>query len=201
MYAKCGSMDRARAVFDTIPCKDVISWTTIIVGHAINGEGERALSAFNQMYDEGIKPNFVTFIGVLSACNHSGLVEVGQKLYDMMIKIDDIEPRIEHYGCMIDMFARAGMLEEAKKFMERMPVEPSSAVWRMLVNACRIHGNTILGLTSVANLLEGRKSTEDHVVCANVFAMAERWNEVLQERSAMVAQNDVKVAGKSSIVT
>ncbi|CAN1179947.1 Pentatricopeptide repeat-containing protein At4g33990 [Linum perenne] len=201
MYAKCGSMDRARAVFDTIPCKDVISWTTIIVGHAINGEGEGALIALNQMCDEGIKPNFVTFIGVLSACNHSGLVEVGQKLYDMMIKIDDIEPRIEHYGCMIDMFARAGMLEEAKMFMERMPVEPSSAVWRMLVNACRVHGNTILGLSSVANLLEGRKSIEDRVVCANVFAMAERWNEVLQERSAMVAQNDAKVAGKSSIVT
>ncbi|CAL1368317.1 unnamed protein product [Linum trigynum] len=174
MYAKCGIMDRARLVFDKMPQKDVISWTTLIVGHAINGEGEEALLAFSHMRAEGINPNFVTFIGVLSACDHSGLVDVG-------------------------------MLEEAKRFMEKMSMEPNGVVWRMLVNACRVHGDSRLGLSSVDKLMEANKSsvmaTEDRVLCANVFAETEKWNEVLHERTIIVSQKDPKVAGISSIWT
>lgn len=201
MYAKCGNMARAKSIFDKMTKKDVVSWTSIIVGHAINGEGEEALLAFRQMLAEKVEPNSVTFIGVLLACDHSGLVEVGQKLYDTMCKVYNIEPQIEHCGCMVDMLARAGMLEEANKFVKEMPVEPNAVVWRMMINACRVHGNVDLGLSLVSRLIEAKSSTstQDHVISSNLFAEAGRWDDVLHERNTITARKCSKVAGKSSI--
>ncbi|KAK9278241.1 hypothetical protein L1049_027803 [Liquidambar formosana] len=202
MYAKCGCMTQAKAVFDKMPEKDVVSWTSIIVGHAINGEGKEALVAFQQMNAEKIEPNSVTFIGVLLACDHAGLIEDGRNLYDTMCKVYDIEPRIEHCGCIVDMHARAGMLEEAQEFVKNMPVEPNAVVWRMLINACRVHGNFTMGLSLASGLkeLSTLRGPEDHVISSNFFAEAGRWSDVLRARSSMVVQKAPKVAGKSSIL-
>ena len=201
MYAKCGSMERAEAVFSKMPRRDVISWTSMIVGYAINGEGEEALLAFRKMVAEKNEPNSVTFLGVLSACDHAGLVEEGKSLYNIMCQYYHIEPKIEHCGCMVDMLARAGMLEEAYRFVKDMPVEPNAVVWRMLINACRVYGDVNLGLNLVGGLIDVKiaHDPEDHVISSNIFAEAGRWDDVLQERSLMVTQKAVKLPGKSTI--
>lgn len=201
MYAKCGSMTRARSVFDKMSSRDVISWTSIIMGYAMSGEGEEALAAFRQMISEKILPNSVTFIAVLSACNHAGLVDYGQTLYNTMRKVYRIEPLIEHCGCMVDMHARAGMLEEAHRFVRMMPVEPNAIIWRMLMNACRVHSHFDLGLNLVSGLMELRTSrgAEDHVSFSNIFAEAGKWDDVLCQRSLMAVQEASKVAGRSLV--
>lgn len=201
MYAKCGSMSRAKVVFDKMPRKDIVSWTSIIVGHAINGEGKEAILAFRKMCAEKVEPNSVTFIGVLSACDHAGLVEEGLHLYNAMCRLYHIKPRIEHCGCIIDMLARAGRLEEAHKFVKSMPIELNAVVWRMLVNACRVHGDFGRGLCLVSGFtdLNTLHGAEDHVISSNILADAGRWDDVLRERSLMATRTNTKVAGKSSI--
>ncbi|KAK2973541.1 hypothetical protein RJ640_010596 [Escallonia rubra] len=201
MYVKCGSMTRARAVFDNMPRRDVISWTSIITGHAINGEGEEALVAFQQMSDERVMPNSITFIGLLSACNHAGLLDDGRRLYGIMRKEYHIEPKIEHCGCVVDMHARAGMLEEAQQFVKNMSVEPNAIIWRMLMNACRVHNHYYLGLSIVHDLIELRAlyRPDDHVILSNILAEAGKWDDVLRQRNLMIVQGASKVAGKSSV--
>ncbi|GAV57829.1 LOW QUALITY PROTEIN: PPR_2 domain-containing protein, partial [Cephalotus follicularis] len=170
--------------------KDVISWTSIIVGHAVNGEGEDAFITFRQMCAEKVEPNSVTFLGVLSACDHAGLVEEGRNLHDSMH---------QHIGCVVDMHARTGMLEVAHKFAKNMPIELNSVVWRMLVNACRVHGDTDLGLSLLSGLRREVSGAEDHVILSNILAEAGRWDGVLHSRSMMIARKAQKVAGKSSV--
>ncbi|KAJ4961234.1 hypothetical protein NE237_021144 [Protea cynaroides] len=201
MYAKCGSMSRAKMVFDNMFERDVISWTSIIVGHAINGEGEEALIAFQQMCALRIKPNAVTFIGVLSACNHAGLVDDGQRMYEIMCKMYSIEPMIEHLGCMVDMFARAGLLEEAHEFVKNMPVKPNGVIWRMLVSGCSVKGDVDLGLSLVNKLigLKGLDTPEDFVISSKIFAEAGMWDDVLYARRLMMDNQIIKRPGKSSI--
>ena len=202
MYAKCGNMVQAKLLFDKMPRKDVISWTSIILGHAINGQGEEALVAFRRMEGEKVEPNAVTFLGVLSACDHAGLVEEGQNLYDSMCRTYHIQPRIEHCGCIVDMHARSGRLEEAYKFVRNMPVGPNAVIWRMLINACRVHGEFDMGLSLIGGVIGLEASThgaEDHVISSNLFAEAGRWDDVLNERSLMATHKAMKVAGKSSV--
>ncbi|KAI3463980.1 hypothetical protein Pfo_020643 [Paulownia fortunei] len=201
MYAKCGCMAKARAVFDRMPQKDVISWTSMIVGHAINGEGDKSLAAFKQMCAKKFVPNSVTFIGVLSACDHAGLVDEGRKLYDIMHKVYHIKPQIEHCGCMVDTLARAGKIEDAQKFIRKMPMEPNALVWRMLINACRVHGHINLGLNLVTGITELNISHDsgDFIISSNIYAEAGRWGDVVSHRNFMVVQKAPKTAGKSSV--
>lgn len=201
MYAKCGDMARAKIVFDNMPKKDVVSWTSIIVGHAINGKGEEAVAAFRRMEAEKVEPNSVTYLGLLSACDHAGLVEDGKRFYDAMCKFYHICPRVEHFGCVVDMLARSGRLEEAQKLVKNMPVKPNAVIWRMLMNACRVHGNNDLGSNLISELTELKTShgAEDHVASSNFFAEAGRWDDVLNERSFMATRKARKIAGKSSV--
>ncbi|GFP95528.1 putative pentatricopeptide repeat-containing protein at3g05240 [Phtheirospermum japonicum] len=201
MYAKCGSMTKARAVFDTISKKDVVSWTSMIVGHAINGEGDKSLATFKLMCAENFVPNSITFIGVLSACDHAGLVHEGRKLYNTMFEVYNIKPWIEHCGCVVDMLARAGKMEDAQIFIGQMPMEPNALVWRMLMNGCRVHGHINLGLDLVASVKELNASSDsaDFVISSNIYAEAGRWGDVVSRRNLMVSERTPKVAGKSSV--
>lgn len=201
MYAKCGDMTQAKVVFDKMPKKDVVSWTSIIVGHAVNGQGEEALVAFRRMEVEKVEPNSITFLGLLSACDHAGLVEEGKRFYDAMCKFYHIRPRIEHYGCVVDMHARSGRLEEAHKLVKSMPVEPNSVIWRMLVSACKVHSNYDMGSNLIGELTERKAlySAENLVVSSNFYAETGRWGDVLNERSFMAACKATKIAGKSLI--
>lgn len=159
------------------------------------------IAAYHKMEVEKIEPNHVTFIGVLSACDHAGLVDKGRNFYDAMCKVHNIEPRIEHCGCMVDMLARAGMLDEAFNFVKKMPVQPSAVIWRMLINACRVNADIDLGLSLVKGLmkLKSVQTAEDRVLSSNIFAEAGRWDDVLHERHSMTSLKFLKEAGKSTI--
>ncbi|KAL8529593.1 hypothetical protein ACS0TY_006865 [Phlomoides rotata] len=202
MYAKCGSMENARGVFDSMPKKDVVSWTSMVVGHAINGEGGESLALFKQMCAEKFDPNSVTFIGVLSACDHAGLIDEGVKLYNMMCNVYNIKPEIVHYGCMVDMLARAGKINDARMFIQKMAMEPNALVWRMLINACRVHGHINIGLDLVAGIKELNTfcDSADFVISSNIYAEAGRWLDVISHRNSMVAQKYSKSAGKSYVM-
>ncbi|KAL6340719.1 hypothetical protein AAG906_014409 [Vitis piasezkii] len=141
MYAKCSDMYMAVRVFNELTHKDMISWSTIIGGMAMNGHGMHALQFFSLMLVHGVSPDDVTFIGLLSACSHTGLVEQGLIFFKAMNDVYGIAPQMQHYACMVDMYGRAGLLEEAEAFIRGMPMEAEGPIWGALLNACKIHGN------------------------------------------------------------
>ncbi|MCL7023526.1 hypothetical protein MKW94_006026 [Papaver nudicaule] len=139
MYCKCGSVEMARQVFDGMNKRDVNSWNSMILGFAMHGEVKDALEAFdviNPINFQHIMPNSITFIGVLSACNHGGMVRDGKKYFDLMVDVYKIEPRLEHYGCMVDLLARNGLINEALDLVSSMPIKPDVVIWRSLLDAC-----------------------------------------------------------------
>ncbi|KAK9281345.1 hypothetical protein L1049_004245 [Liquidambar formosana] len=142
MYTKCGSLKEGHLVFKKINGKDIISWNSMIAGYGMHGFGESALKAFDLMIESGLKPDAVTFIAVLSACSHTGLVAEGRKLFDQMSREFRIEPQMEHYACMVDLLGRAGLLQEATEIVRSMPMEPNVCVWGSLLNSSRMHKNS-----------------------------------------------------------
>lgn len=145
MYAKCGDVDVALCVFDAMPHKNVVSWNSIIGGYARHGLAMRALDEFERMRKSGIKPDQVTFVNVLSACAHGGLIEQGVKHFGSMAESYEIQPEVEHYACMVDLYGRAGKLEEAVNLIKGMPVEPDVVVWGALLAACGLHSSLEVG--------------------------------------------------------
>eukprot|EP01018_Ginkgo_biloba_P019473 Gb_00852 [translate_table: standard] len=186
MYAKCGSVEDARKVFDKSPTRDTVSWSSMIVGYAMHGCGKEALQLFEQMQRYGTKPDHVTLVGVLSACCHAGLVNVGWQYFDSMSRDYDIKPAVEHYCCMVDLLGRAGHLSEAYDFINRMPIKPDAAVWVSLLGACRIHTNLELGERVAERLFELNPNNAAHyVLLSNLYAVAGRWDGVEKVRKMM----------------
>eukprot|EP01018_Ginkgo_biloba_P037564 Gb_08772 [translate_table: standard] len=200
MYAKCGSIDNAHRVFDQMFERDVISWNAMIAGYGMHGYGEDALALFCQMQEEGIKPSDVTFTALLSACSHSGLVDEGWQHFDRMVEDYGIIPSAEHYVCMVDLLGRAGYLDEAYNFIQKMPIEPSATVWRALLGACRSHYNMELG-ECVAEQLIGLESERpgNYVLLSNIYAAAGRWDDVVNVRTLMKVKGAKKTPGCSWI--
>ncbi|CAL5337361.1 pentatricopeptide repeat-containing protein At4g02750-like [Camellia sinensis] len=157
MYARCGNMNSALMEFSSMPSHDVISWNSIICGFAHHGHGEEALKMFNQMRLTDIKPNQITFIGVLSACSHSGLVEQGKYYFNFMKYKSFLQPMTEHYTCIVDLLGRYGHIDEAVKFLDQMRddgIEVSASVWGALLGACRIHNNIEVGEIAGKRVME-----------------------------------------------
>lgn len=200
MYAKCGSLERARRVFEKMPRRNVISWTSMISAFAMHGDASNALSFFNRMKDDNIEPNSVTFIGVLYACSHAGLVEEGRRIFSSMINEYNLAPQHEHYGCMVDLFGRANLLSEALKVIEAMPMAPNVVIWGSLMAACRVHGENELGEFAAKQLLE---LEPDHdgalVVLSNIYAKERRWDDVRKVRNLMKNSGIFKERGCSRI--
>ncbi|KAF8684368.1 hypothetical protein HU200_044257 [Digitaria exilis] len=145
MYAKCGRIDLSRQVFDKMAARDIVSWNTMIAGYGIHGLGKEATTLFLGMKNQGFAPDDVTFICLISACSHSGLVTEGKHWFNMMTQKHAIPPRMEHYICMVDLLARGGFLDEAYQFIQSMPLKADVRVWGALLGACRIHKNIDLG--------------------------------------------------------
>lgn len=185
MYAKCGTLALARLLFDRMMVKDLVSWTVMIAGYGMHGYGRDAIVLFNQMQDTSIEPDEVSFIAILYACSHSGLVDEGWRFFNIM-KIDyKIEPKLEHYACMVDLLSRAGYLSNAYKFIESMPIEPDSTVWGALLCGCRIHRDVKLAERVAEHVFELEpENTGYYVLLANIYAEAEKWEAVrkLRER-------------------
>lgn len=171
MYAKCGSVEEAFCVFETMRVKDVYPWTALIHGVAMNGDAVGALSLFSEMLSSGVRPNEVTFIAVLSACAHGGLVAEGLELFGAMERVYGMRPSVDHYGCMVDLLGRAGRLREAVELIEGMPVEASGGVWGALFGACVIHKDLEVGRYVGKYLieLEPRRSGR-YALLANLYA-------------------------------
>lgn len=192
MYTKCGSMREARVVFDGTRIKDVASWNIMVMGYGMHGFGKEALSLFSCMIDDGLKPDEVSFVGVLAACSHAGFLNRGRELLAEMEPRYGVTPVIEHYACVIDMLGRAGKLEEAFKLISDMEIEPNQVVWRALLSACKLHGNADLAEVAAQRVIELEPGhCGNYVLMSNVYGEAGRYAEV-EELRYMMRQHEVK---------
>jgi pentatricopeptide repeat protein len=170
MYAKCGSMEDACRVFNTMPSHDVVSWNALIGGFAMHGQGKEALVHFELMCEEGVHPDDITFVCLLSACSHAGFVDEGLRFYALMTTVYRIPAKLEHYTCMVDLLGRAGHLQEAENMIQGMPCKPNAAIWTALLGACRIHGNVEMGERMVKRVLELEpKNAAGFVLLSNLY--------------------------------
>ncbi|KAJ6353887.1 hypothetical protein OIU76_002828 [Salix suchowensis] len=199
MYCKCGSIERALRVFKEINKKDVTVWTTMITGLAFHGYGSKALELFSDM-QEDVSPDDVTFVSVLSACSHSGLVDQGIKVFSSMTDYG-IEPGAEHYGCLVDLLARSGRLFEAKDIIDQMPMKPSQSIWGAILNACQVQGDVELAEIASRELLNLDPEEEGgYTLLSNIYAASGRWSNSKKIREAMESRGVKKTAGCSSVV-
>lgn len=200
MYAKCGSIEVARQLFDKMSKRDVISWNAMIAGYGMHGLGEDALAIFAQMQEAHMKPDNATFVGVLSACSHAGLVDKGWDYFGCMSRDYYITPSVEHCACMVDLLGRAGRLEEARDFIEEMPLEPDTGVWGALLGACRIHCNIELGEHAAEHLFRLAPGHSGYyVLLSNIYAGAGRWDDMEKLRTMMKSRGVKKIPGWSLI--
>ncbi|KAK7264958.1 hypothetical protein RJT34_32572 [Clitoria ternatea] len=200
MYAKCGCIEVAEQVFGSMHSRSLASWNAMISGLAMNGDAERALGFFSEMANEGFQPDDITFVGVLSACTQAGLVDLGRQYFSSMIQDYRISPKLQHYGCMIDLLGRAGKFEEAKIMMRNMEMEPDGAIWGSLLNACRVHGQVELGEYVAERLFQMEPENPGaYVLLSNIYAGAGRWDDVARIRTRLNDKGMKKVPGCTSI--
>ncbi|GLT74094.1 hypothetical protein SLA2020_459150 [Shorea laevis] len=210
MYAKCGCIHSALSIFLQMIVKNVLTWTAMVTGLAVHGRGKESLELLDAMEASGAKPNTVTFTSLFSACCHAGLVEEGLHLFHNMGSKFGLEPQIQHYGCIVDLLGRAGLLKEAYDFIIEMPIKPDAILWRSLLSACKVHGDTAMGEKVGKILLRLQPSlrsvdlaltSEDYVALSNVYASAERWQEVEKVRLEMKGKKLENKPSFSSVQT
>ncbi|KAK6940428.1 DYW domain [Dillenia turbinata] len=200
MYSRCGSIDEAQSVFVRMKEKDVSAYNSIIVGFAMNGRSTEAIEKFKEMIRCGLQPSRITFVGLLNACSHGGLVDLAFKMLNAMTIEYGIEPQIEHYGCVVDLLGRLGRLEEAYKFIEELNIGPDHKMWSSLLSACKIHGNLQLGERVAKVLFDlGNADSGTYVLLSNVYASLGKWEEAAQVRAKMKESQMQKEPGCSSI--
>ncbi|KAB2630276.1 pentatricopeptide repeat-containing protein [Pyrus ussuriensis x Pyrus communis] len=200
MYAKCGRIDRAWEVFENVKQKEISTWNAMIGALAMHGRAEDAVELFAKMQMRKLEPNGITFLNALNACAHSGFVEKGLEIFSSMKRFYGIQPEVEHYGCVVDMFGRAGKLEEAEQLINLMPIEPNAAVWGALLGACRIHGNVEMGERVGKILLELEpQNSGRYTLLSNIYAKAGRFDDAAKVRTLM-KERGVKTSPGISMV-
>ncbi|CAL0333053.1 unnamed protein product [Lupinus luteus] len=200
MFAKCGDVDKAMKLFRRMSMRTIVSWTSVIDGLAMHGRGLEAVSLFDEMIEEGVAPDDVAFIGVLSACSHSGLVDKGHYYFNSMEKNFGIVPKIEHYGCMVDLLSRAGLVKEALEFVRNMPIEPNQIIWRSIITACHARGELKLGETISKELIKSEPMHEsNYVLLSNIYAKLLRWEKKTKVREMMDMKGMKKIPGSTMI--
>ncbi|XP_008447344.2 putative pentatricopeptide repeat-containing protein At3g47840 [Cucumis melo] len=200
MYAKCGSIAEASKIFKDSWKDDIISWTAMISGYAEHGHSQEAIELFENIQKVGLRPDSVTFIGVLTACSHAGMVDLGFYYFNSMSKDYHITPSKEHYGCMIDLLCRAGRLRDAETLIRSMPIQRDDVVWSTLLRACRIHGDVDCGQRAAAEVLKlDPNCAGTHITLANIFAAKGKWKEAANIRMLMKSKGVVKEPGWSSV--
>ncbi|XP_076924724.1 pentatricopeptide repeat-containing protein At2g45350, chloroplastic-like [Bidens hawaiensis] len=200
MYAKSGSIETAIRVFKTVSDKTVHHWNAIIGGLAIHGFGKQAFNLFIEMQRINIKPDTITFINVLNACAHSGMVKEGIMCFEIMRRLHEVEPEVQHFGCLIDMFARAGQIKQATTIIEQMPIEPNNVLWRTLLNACNNIEVSIETNTMVKHAITMDScDSSTYVLLSNIYARFGMWDRVRRVRGMMKEQKIKKVPGVSWI--
>ena len=200
MYAKCGSLEDAVSVFREMPRRDTQAWSAMIVGYATHGHGYQALSMLEEMKKEKVQPDEISFLGILYACSHNGLIDEGYDHFHSMTHEYGIVPSIKHYGCMVDLLGRAGRLEEAYKFIDELPTKPTPILWRTLLSSCSSHGNVEMAKQVIQRIFELDDSHGgDYVILSNLCARNGSWDDVNYVRKRMADKGALKVPGVSSI--
>ncbi|KAK6146159.1 hypothetical protein DH2020_020028 [Rehmannia glutinosa] len=200
MYAKCGNIEAAKHIFYNMQTKSLASWNAMISGLAMHGEANRAIQLFSEMAKEKFRPDEITFVSVLSACCHSGLANLGREFFNSMIHDYNIFPQLQHYGCMIDLLARAGLFEEAMSLVERMEMEPDGAIWGSILGACRIYKNLELAEYAAEKLFKLEPDNPGaYILLSNIYAGFGRWDEVARIRTFLNDKGMKKVPGSTSI--
>lgn len=200
LYSKCGSLDNAIRVFDRMGDKDVVVWSSMIAGYGIHGRGGKAIQMFNQMIGSLLKPNHVTFVSLLSACSHAGLIDEGIDFFNRMVEFYGLVPSSEHYCIMVDLLGRKGQLKKAAKLIQGMPIPANPHVWGALLGASHIHGNVELGEFTAKNLFALDPSHGGYyVLLSNIYAVNGKWDKVAEVRSLMKEKGVRGTPGCSSI--
>ncbi|KAK9291583.1 hypothetical protein L1049_019532 [Liquidambar formosana] len=201
MYGKCGWVERAAEVFEEMPKKDVLAFTAMISVYALHGYGKEAFDLLEEMDTLGVKPNQVTFVGLLSACAHSGLVEEGHCCFDMMRNVYSIEPQVHHYACMVDILGRAGLFEEAEGLIRKMPMEPDVFVWGALLGGCQMHGNVELGERVAKYLIDLEPLNHAfYVILCDIYSKDNRFEDMKRIRALMKERRIKKAVQGCSMI-
>ncbi|XP_031489461.1 pentatricopeptide repeat-containing protein At3g26782, mitochondrial-like [Nymphaea colorata] len=200
MYCKCGKVEMARKGFDRMQNKNIKSWTAMVSGYGMHGRGKEALQVFHKMQEAGVEPNYITFVSVLAACSHAGLVDDGWRCFKSMTNEYGISPGVEHYACMVDLLGRAGSLDDAYELIRGMSVKPDFIVWGALLGACRIHKHVKLGEIAARKLFQlDPRNAGYYVLLSNIYADAGRWDKVEKMRILMKKKGVVKPPGYSLV--
>ncbi|XP_058203944.1 pentatricopeptide repeat-containing protein At4g39952, mitochondrial-like [Rhododendron vialii] len=199
MYAKCGQLDKSRKIFDAIKEKDAISWNVMISGYGMHGDAESAIEIFQQMKQSNVRPNELTFLAVLSACTHAGLVGEGKCFFDRMGDYA-LSPNLKHYSCMVDLLGRSGNLHEAEDLVLSMPIAPDGVIWGSLLSACKIHNNAEFGIRVAKHAIEADPENEGYyVMIADLYLSLGRWDEAENVRAKMKEMGVRTRAGWSTV--
>ncbi|URD94049.1 PPR repeat [Musa troglodytarum] len=200
MYMKCGTLETAMEVFNGMKHRGTSTWNAVILGLAMNGHVKESFEKFEEMKRCGVPPNEITFVGVLGACRHAGLVDEGRQHFNTMQQVHGILPNIKHYGCMVDLLGRAGLLREAEELLESMPMTPDVAIWGALLGACKKHGAIDVGERVGKKLVELEPHHDGfHVLLANIYASKGKWDDVMELRGTMRQRGVMKIPGCSMI--
>ncbi|KAJ4951760.1 hypothetical protein NE237_028592 [Protea cynaroides] len=200
MYAKCGSIDEASHLFSKVSYRDVISWSTMIVGLANHGKAHEAIDLFAEMKRAQVAPNSITFLGLLSACAHAGFLTEGLWYFDSMRKDYHIDPGVEHHGCMVDLLGRSGCLDQALEIIKKMPVAADSTIWGSLLSSCRTYGNLEIAVIAMKNLIVLEPDDPgNYVLLSNIYADLGRWDDVSRMRKVIRNRRTKKSPGCSLI--
>ncbi|XP_021898468.1 pentatricopeptide repeat-containing protein At1g06143 [Carica papaya] len=200
MYAKCGSLDKSLLVFFKLSRRNLFCWNSIIEGLAAHGYARKALAMFSRMQKE-IEPNGVTFVSILTACTHAGLVEEGRKRFQSMIDDYSIIPGVEHYGCMVDLLSKAGLLEEGLELIRQMEFEPNSVIWGALLGGCKLHKNLEIAKVAIDELMVLEPNNSGYyTLLVNMYAEVNRWGEVAKTRARMKQSGVEKRCPGSSLI-
>lgn len=202
LYAKCGCVEVAREVFEVCPERNASTWNALIIGLAMHGHGMVALGYFDRMLAEGIRPDGITFLGVLIGCSHAGLVDMARSIFYEMEGKHGVPRKLKHYGCMADLLGRAGLIEEAMEMVNKMPMEGDTYVWGGILSGCRMHGNVEAAEVAARHLLELNPNDSGvYSVMAGIYADAGRWEDVARIRKLMDERIGQRNVGCSSITT
>ncbi|CAA7020876.1 unnamed protein product [Microthlaspi erraticum] len=200
MYCKCGAIDSAKEVFDTVLFKNTVLWNEMIHGYAHNGRGDEAVGLYREMITSGEKPDRITFVSVLTACSHSGLVDTGLEILGSMQRDHGIEPELDHYICIVDCLGRAGRLEDAEALAEATPYKSSSVLWEIILSSCRVHGNVSLARRVAEKLTSlDPQNPAAYVLLSNTYTSVRQWDESAALQELMNKSRVRKSPGRSWI--
>ncbi|XP_062231075.1 pentatricopeptide repeat-containing protein At5g16860-like isoform X2 [Phragmites australis] len=186
MYSKCGDVDTARNVFDSMPKRNDVSWTSMMSGYGMHGRGNEALDIFDKMQKAGFVPDDISFLVLLYACSHSGMVDQGLDYFEIMSRDYGVAASAEHYACVIDLQARSGLFDKAWRTVEEMPMEPTAVIWVALLSACRVHSNVELAEYALNKLVKMKAENDgSYTLISNIYANARRWKDVARIRQLM----------------